>query len=251
MSSWKLVAYGASVVARKDMRIYYRKAPVFIFGLILPTFLFFAFFVGRQLDISKYWPGFLAMAVFFTSSSVGPLIIPWEKQTGTFERLLTLPVSIPALVLGDAMAGAAFGLIIGALIFIAGIVFLPVSIAAGMLLVLPVVFVLGNLCFSALGVLLSSPAGRVPSNIMMLAALVRFPLIFISSIFIPISELPAAAQMVTFCSPLTYLVDALNSCFGQAAVLPVAADALVLALFALAFIVVSSIVLERKALKGL
>ena len=43
---YSIIMRGAAVTARKDMRIYYRKAPVFIFGLILPTFLFFAFFVG-------------------------------------------------------------------------------------------------------------------------------------------------------------------------------------------------------------
>ncbi len=97
----RLAARGALVTARKDIRIYYRKAPVYIFGLVLPLFLFFAFFVGRELDLERYFPGFLAMTIFFTSSSVGPLIIPWEKQAGNFERLLTLPVTVPMIVLGD------------------------------------------------------------------------------------------------------------------------------------------------------
>ena len=109
---WNRYFRAVTVVARKDIRIYYRKAPVFIFGLILPTFLFFAFFVGRELDIHKYFPGFLAMSLFFTSSSVGPLIVPWEKQRGTFERLLSYPVSISTIVLGDMIAGALFGLMI-------------------------------------------------------------------------------------------------------------------------------------------
>ncbi len=76
-------------------------------------------------------------------------------------------------------------------------------------------FILGNLCFSGLGVLLSSPGGKAPANIMMLAALVRFPLIFISGIFIPLSEMTGAAKYITYCSPLTYLVDALNQSMGQ------------------------------------
>ena len=119
--NWNVYLRGVSVVARKDMRIYYRKAPVFIFGLILPTFLFFAFFVGRELDINKFFPGFLAMSLFFTSSSVGPLIVPWEKQQGTFERLLSYPLSISAIVLGDVIAGAIFGLLISAIVGTLGI----------------------------------------------------------------------------------------------------------------------------------
>jgi len=249
--NYSIALRGIYVTARKDMRIYYRKAPVFIFGLILPTLLFFAFFVGRQLDVPTYFPGFLAMALFFTSSSVGPLIIPWEKQQGTFERLLSLPVSIPLLVVGDTLAGAGFGLIISLIVFGVGAAFLPIAIPIGTILALPLLFILGNLCFAALGVALSSPAGKVPANIMMLAALVRFPLIFISGIFIPIAQMPETARIVTYFSPLTYLVDGLNNCMGQTAVFPVLLDALVLIAFALGFVLLASWTLKRKALKGL
>jgi len=247
--NWKVYFRGVSVVARKDMRIYYRKAPVFIFGLILPTFLFFAFFVGRELDINKYFPGFLAMSLFFTSSSVGPLIVPWEKQQGTFERLLSYPVSISTIVLGDTIAGALFGLLISSIVAVAGILIIPISVTSIALIF--VAFILGNLCFSGLGVLLSSPGGRAPANIMMLAALVRFPLIFISGIFIPLSGMTGAAKYITYCSPLTYLVDALNHSMGQAYVFSWWTDLLVLAGFMVVFVAVAIAVLKRKSLKGL
>jgi ABC-2 type transport system permease protein len=249
--SLSIILRGTIVTARKDIRIYYRKAPVFIFGLILPTFLFFAFFIGRQLDIARYFPGFLAMTIFFTASSVGPLIIPWEKQSGTFERLLTLPVSIPTLVLGDALAGTLFGIIISSIVLLVGAAFLPLSITAVALLALPVLFFLGNVCFAALGVLLSAPAGRVPSNVMMLSSLVRFPLIFISGIFIPLADLPQAARAVSFFSPLTYLADGLNSAMGQQPVIPIAIDIAVLAGFTIAFLLAANFILKRMALKGL
>jgi len=237
------------VVARKDMRIYYRKAPVFIFGLVLPTFLFFAFFVGRELDINKYFPGFLAMSLFFTSSSVGPLIVPWEKQQGTFERLLSYPVSISIIVLGDVIAGALFGLLISAIVGLFGILLIPITVTSLALIVLA--FILGNLCFSGLGVLLSSPGGKAPANIMMLAALVRFPLIFVSGIFIPLSQMTGAAKYIAYGSPLTYLVDALNHSMGQAYAFSWWTDLLVLMGFMAMFVVVAVIVLKRKSLKGL
>jgi ABC-2 type transport system permease protein len=248
---YSIVMRGATVTARKDIRIYYRKAPVFIFGLILPTFLFFAFFVGRQLDIARYFPGFLAMTIFFTASSVGPLIIPWEKQSGTFERLLTLPVSIPTLVLGDTLAGTLFGIIISAIVLLVGGVFLSISLPLATILALPVLFFLGNLCFAALGVLLSAPAGRVPANVMMLSALIRFPLIFISGIFTPLAELPEGARVVSMFSPLTYLSDGLDATMGQPSVIPLLFDVLVLVGFTVVFLLAASAILKRKALKGL
>jgi ABC-2 type transport system permease protein len=246
-----IVLRGATVTARKDIRIYYRKAPVFIFGLILPTFLFFAFFVGRQLDISRYFPGFLAMTIFFTASSVGPLIIPWEKQSGTFERLLTLPVSIPTLVLGDTLAGTLFGIIISAIVLLVGAVFLSISLPLATIIALPILFFLGNLCFAALGVLLSAPAGRVPSNVMMLSALIRFPLIFISGIFTPLADLPESARLVSMFSPLTYLSDGLDATMGQTSVIPLLVDVVVLVGFTMVFLLAASTILKRKALKGL
>ena len=242
---------GVLATAVKDMKIYYRKPPVFIFGLILPTFLFFAFFVGRDLDIETYFPGFLAMTLFFTASSVGPLIIPWEKQAGTFERLLSLPVSIPLLVLGDTLAGAGFGLMISLIIFVAGAIFFPFEITLLAVLALPLLFIMGNLCFAALGVLLSSPAGPVPSNIMMLAALVRFPLIFISGIFIPLAEMTGISRVITMFSPLTYLVDGFNHALGNEGVIPLALDLLVLLAFTIGFLLAADHILKRKSLKGL
>ena len=248
---YSIVWRGATVTARKDIRIYYRKAPVFIFGLILPTFLFFAFFVGRQLDVARYFPGFLAMTIFFTASSVGPLIIPWEKQSGTFERLLTLPVSIPTLVLGDTLAGTLFGIIISAIVLLAGAAFLSISLPLATIIALPILFFLGNLCFAAMGVLLSAPAGRVPSNVMMLSALIRFPLIFISGIFTPLAELPESARAISRFSPLTYLSDDLDATMGQTAVIPLLLDVLVLVGFTVVFLLAASATLKRKALKGL
>jgi ABC-2 type transport system permease protein len=242
---------GAIVTARKDIKIYYKKAPVFIFGLILPTFLFFAFFIGRQLDIAKYFPGFLSMTIFFTASSVGPLIIPWEKQSGTFERLLTLPVSVPTLILGDALAGTLFGMLISTIVLLAGVAFLPLSFPIGVLFALPILFFLGNVCFAALGVLLSAPAGRTPSNVMMLSSLVRFPLIFISGIFIPLADLPQMAQVVSFLSPLTYLTDGLNATMGQQSILHLVVDTTVLIGFAVFFLLAASLILKKMALKGL
>jgi len=237
------------VVGRKDMRIYYRKAPVYIFGLLLPTFLFFAFFVGRQLDIPKYFPGFLAMSLFFTSSSVGPIIVPWEKQAGTFERLLSLPVSVTTIILGDMLAGALFGLIISTFIGVLGIVLLGLSVTN--VLLLAVLFVLGNACFAAMGELISSTGGRTPSNVMMLSALVRFPLIFISGVFVSLSEMSGPGIIVAYLSPLTYLVDGLNASMGQSSVIPWAVDILVLVLFMTIFTFGTRKLLQRNLMKGM
>ncbi|MCL4377797.1 MAG: hypothetical protein M1409_05345 [Actinobacteria bacterium] len=73
---------GIIITAEKNIRIYYAKPPVLMFGIIFPIFLFLSFYLGRKIDFNVFFPGFLAMSLFFTASSVGPLITPWEKQAG-------------------------------------------------------------------------------------------------------------------------------------------------------------------------
>jgi ABC-2 type transport system permease protein len=231
------------------MRIYYRKAPVYIFGLLMPTFLFFAFFIGRDLDPAKYFPGFLAMTLFFTSSSVGPIIVPWEKQAGTFERLLSMPVTVTSIILGDMLAGAIFGLLISVIVGAVGIVLLGLSVTNVVLLA--VLFVLGNACFAAMGELLSSTGGRVPSNVMMLSSLVRFPLIFISGVFISLSDMTGLGLVAAHFSPLSYLVDGIGASMDQNTVFNWGVDILSLLVFTVLFVFASGRVLRRSLMKGL
>jgi len=247
--NYSLFLRGVLTVARKDMRIYYRKAPVYIFGLLMPTFLFFAFFIGRDLDPAKYFPGFLAMTLFFTSSSVGPIIVPWEKQAGTFERLLSMPVTVTSIILGDMLAGAIFGLLISVIVGVVGIVLLGLSVTNVVLLA--VLFVLGNACFAAMGELLSSTGGRVPSNVMMLSSLVRFPLIFISGVFISLSDMTGLGLVAAHFSPLSYLVDGIGASMDQNTVFNWGVDILSLLVFTVLFVFASGRILRRSLMKGL
>ena len=183
---WKVFARSIAVITEKNMRIYYFKGPVVVFGLLFPLIMFFTFFIGRNLDLVLFFPGFLGMMLFFTASSVGPLITPWEKREKTYERLVSLPVILESIIIGDLMAGAIFGVAITTIVFVVstGLLHLPLM-NAGLLIVS---FVLGSITFAALGTLLASPTTDNPSNIMMLSSLVRLPLIFVSGIFIPLGQ---------------------------------------------------------------
>ena len=207
---------GVLAVAEKNVRIYYTKPPVFIFGLLFPLFLFIAFFMGRGLDLAIFYPGFLAMTLFFTASSVGPIITPWEKRDRTYERLLSYPLIVESIILGDILAGAFFGLVISLVIWAGSL--LVLSLPLGNPFLLAAAFILGTVAFASLGTLLASPATDSPSTIMMLSTMVRLPLIFISGIFIPLANLGEAAQRLALLSPLTYLVDLFQGAMNGAAV---------------------------------
>jgi ABC-2 type transport system permease protein len=240
---------GIMVITGKNMRLYYTKPPVLMFGLLFPLFMFFAFFVGRHLDLPTFFPGFLAMMLFFTASSVGPLITPWEKREKTYERLLSYPVTQESIILGDVAAGAIFGTGISLFVWIASMVFIPVAVTGGGLFVLA--FILGTLACAALGVLLASPASDSPPNVMIFSNLIRFPLIFISGIFVPLRQMEGWGLALAYCSPLTYLVDLFNAAISGRSVFSPFADCAVLIVVAIGFILIARLIQKRNLLKGM
>jgi ABC-2 type transport system permease protein len=245
----KVFARSIVVVAEKNMRIYYFKGPVVVFGLLFPLIMFFTFFIGRNLDIVLFFPGFLGMMLFFTASSVGPLITPWEKREKTYERLISLPVILESIIIGDLLAGAIFGIGITTIVFVVSAVLLHLPVANAGLLALG--FVLGSIAFAALGTLLASPTTDNPSNIMMLSSLIRLPLIFVSGIFVPLGKLGGWEWILTSLSPLTYLVDLFHAALNGDAVYPPWLDALVLVIVILVFVWCAKVIQKRNLVKGI
>jgi len=223
------------IISKKDLSIYYLKGPVIIYGLLLPSFLFIAFAVGRELSVSFLIPGLLAMGLFFTSSAISPMIAPWETRLRTFERLVSAPIALWAIILGDITASFLFGIFISSFILLIGVLLLGLKIIS---LSLIIATLLAAFCFSSLGLLLSAPATDNPSNIMMLSNLIKFPLIFISGIFVPLARM-GSFKAICYFSPLTYYTDLARHSVQGASHFTPAADLSVLLGFGVLFSIVA------------
>ncbi len=240
---------GIIVITEKNMRLYYTKPPVLMFGLLFPLFMFLAFFVGRHLDLATFFPAFLGMMLFFTASSVGPLITPWEKRDKTYERLLSYPVTQDSIILGDVAAGAIFGMGISLVIWLASSLVIPVTVTNPGLFALA--FVIGTLSCSALGVLIVSPGSDNPPNVMIFSNLIRFPLIFISGIFVPLSQMQGWGLTLAYCSPLTYLADLFNAAMTGTSAFSPFVDCGVLTALLAGFILAARVIQKRNMMKGM
>ncbi len=219
-------------IAKKDLRIYYSKGPVVIFGILMPVFLLLAFSIGRDMSIKSLMPAMLGMTVFFTASAVSPVIAPWETQARTLERLASCPVAVWQILFGDALASFIFGVVISMIPIVVGL-------GAGMSVVHPLILVLGIIlaafCFSALALIFSFPASSSPATIMMLSSLIKFPLVFISGIFVPLSDLPLWGRSISFLSPLTYFTDLTRYSLHGSSYLSLGVDLAVLIGFSVLF----------------
>jgi ABC-2 type transport system permease protein len=200
----------SAYIAEKDIRIYFFKGPNLIFGLLLPVSLFLSFSIGRNVDSAFAIPGLVAITAFFGAGAIQAIALPLERRTGTFNLLLTAPVSLFAIVLGKVLAGFIFGVILSAAYII---MMLPFASLPN----LPLFFVgilFSSFTFSAFGLFLSVPFKDIPQA-MPPATVIRIALIFISGVFIPIAVMPTFLQVVAYAMPLSYSVDLLRQAMGS------------------------------------
>jgi ABC-2 type transport system permease protein len=230
-------------IAQKDIKIYYLKGPVIIFGLIFPFFLIVAYTLGRSVPIKDLYPGIMGMTVFFTATSVGPAILPWEVRSQTFERLVSTPVALWAMLFGDVQASFYFGLVISLL---TALIAPLIGVSLPHVFVFGLALLLATLCFAALSVLLSAyPPTDTPGNTMMLASMVKFPLVFISGVFLPLGQMPEWGRLVAYFSPLTYYTDLVRYSTDGVSYIPILADFIALAIFTVIFMVTAIKIHEK------
>lgn len=197
----------ALFISRKDIESYYSKPPLITWGILFPAVLMLAIYVKDPTTYLHVAPGIISMTLLFGSTSMAAIVITFEKRSGTLQRLLLAPVTTRTIVLGKAISAAAYG-IATSLVITTGFAFL-----LGMTIVNPLVFgaglVLGAGIFSLLGLGVSSMVREV-FEAMTLMNFLRFPLLFISGVFISVEALPDWIKPVAFVSPLTHVVELLR-----------------------------------------
>jgi ABC-2 type transport system permease protein len=226
-------ARAAWAIAKKDMSIYYLKPNIIVSGLLFPLFMFLAFASGKNVPLGILIPGLIAVTLLFSSSTIEPVSIPIERRTKTFERLLSAPVSLHAIVFGESLSGFMYSLgialvplLVGIFAFGTGIPY-PLHLIVGMLLT--------ALCFSTMGTLFAAYPTESPGDIMSMLNLVRLPLIFVSGTFIALDTMPPLGKAISYLSPLTYGNDLIQAAYGHPAYFSPFLDAGMLLLFFIIF----------------
>lgn len=234
----------AWTVTAKDMKVYYLKPGMIMFGFLMPFFMFFSFSVRREMGADQGVARLLALTVFFTAAAAGPFIIPLERRLGTYDRLLAAPMSLLTLLLSKTAVGAFFAIGTSAFALIVGVVAFGVNVAQPWLLAVAVL--LAAFSFSALGVIFGSIPTRNPGSVQMPSTLLRWGLLFISGVFIGLNEMAPAARAVAYLSPLTYAQDLMNHAVLGAGLLNPWLDMTVLLLSGVLFLL-PSVLMHRRS----
>ncbi|MHA1266978.1 MAG: ABC transporter permease [Candidatus Helarchaeota archaeon] len=234
------------MLTKKNIELYFKKGPVIIFGLLFPFFMILAWVIGRSIDPIQLFSAVLGMAVFFMSTSISPVIFPWETREKNLERILSAPITLFDFVFSIVLASTIFTVLLSSIICIILLIFLEMPIwIFGWFIVNALLF---SWASSALGVLIAVPPTDMTSNIMTLSTLVKFPLIFISGIFIALNELSYPFFILALFSPITYFVDLLKSPFGVGS-LGFGIDLTALAIWAILLFLLAVILHKKTYLK--
>jgi len=218
-------------IALKDMKAYYFKPPNISWGILFPLVFILAFYLRSSLDFVHLIPGLLSLSLLFSTTSMEAIVITFERMTGALERLMLYPVSVRTILAGKISGGACFGLTV-TIVFLFGLILLfPFHLENPLLFLATVV--ISSFTFSSLGAFVSVSVKQV-FEAQTLANLFRFPMIFLSGVFIPVHSLPSMIKPIAYLMLLTYSIDSIKVSFGyQPQIMHPLLSLFVLAVFAL------------------
>ncbi|MCD6290534.1 MAG: ABC transporter permease [Anaerolineae bacterium] len=224
----------AWTVTVKDIKVYYLRPGMIMFGVLMPFFLFFSFSIRRHIAATQGEARLLALTLLFTAAAAGPFIIPLERRLGTYDRLMAAPMSLLTLLLGKMAVGALFAIAVSLVALLAGVLVFGVAVAHPWLLAVGIL--LGACCFAALGLVFGSIPTRSPGDVQMPSVLLRWGLLFISGVFVPLRDMAPLARAVAYLSPLTYAQDLMDHAVAGTGMLSPHLDVAALLLFGILFL---------------
>ncbi len=171
-------------IALKDLRAYYFKPPNISWGILFPFAFVLAFAIRNPGDLRTLIPGLLALTLLFGTTSMEAIVIVFERRLGSLERLLLAPVRLPALLAGKLLGGMVFGLTVTLVVLV--IVLAVFGATSVNWLLLTVALLLSAAAFAALGALVSVAVKEV-FEAQTLANFIRFPMMFLGGIFVPVA----------------------------------------------------------------
>lgn len=149
-------------------------------------------------------PGLIGVVLIFTGVMMTALALTRERERGTMENLLSMPVEPIEIMMGKILPFVFIGLFqVGMVLLIARTLFsIPVFGDVGLLCVCTLVFIVCNL---AIGFLISTMA-KNQTQALQMSVFVLMPSIIMTGFMFPFQGMPAWAQAIGKAIPLTYFL---------------------------------------------
>jgi ABC-2 type transport system permease protein len=163
----------------------------------------------EQITALNIVPGLIAMVLTFSTLVSTAIAITRERETGTMENLLVLPIQPAEVLLGKIMPYVGLGYLQIALVLLISVVVFHVPVAGSLPLLLGSIGLFIG-CNLALGFVISSVA-RTQMQAMQMTTFVFLPSMLLSGFLFPFRGMPHWAQAIGDTLPITH---ALRICRG-------------------------------------
>lgn len=194
----------------KDMRTYYLKPPNISWGLIFPVAWAGMFLVrsGRGLEeVLSILPGIVTVSILFGTTSMLAVTVTFEKKNASFDRLLLAPMPLEAVMLAKTMGAILFGVINGLIpLLIASFLTSLQGISWGLLLAGSLLTAVSS---TFMGLFVAVAVSEV-FEAQTFSNFLRFPMIFLCGLFIPVASLPIFLRPLSYILPATWGADLLR-----------------------------------------
>ncbi|SMX29942.1 Inner membrane transport permease YadH [Pelagimonas phthalicica] len=215
-------------IYRFEMARFFRTLAQSFISPVLSTSLYFVVFgtaIGSRIaevEGVSYGafivPGLIMLSVMTQALSNASFGIYFPKFIGTIFELLSAPVNFLEIVLGYVGAAATKALFIGVVILATSALFVDLSIAHPLAMIL--FLVLTCISFSLFGFIIGIWAKNF-EQLQLIPLLVVTPLVFLGGAFYSIAMLPPVWQIITKFNPVVYLISGFRWSFFGVADVPI------------------------------
>ncbi|MGZ4951096.1 MAG: ABC transporter permease [Halobacteriota archaeon] len=153
-------------------------------------------------------PGIMGMVVMMSLMTGLPHAISFEREVGTLDGMLAAPVHRMSILGGKVVAQTTRGMMQGIIVLALSILLFGVVVQGSIALILGILL-LGVFSLVGLGLLITSFTSTEETATMIMMTL-TFPMMFLSGVFFPISQMPQFMQVIAQFLPLTYVISALR-----------------------------------------
>jgi ABC transporter DrrB family efflux protein len=208
----------SAVVTMRNLRHFWRQPDLLIFSTIQPVMFVLLFVyvfsgaIGKALPpgvsyVDYLLPGIFVQSVTFRASQTA-VGLSEDLRLGVIDRFRSMPMARSAVLVGRTTADLVRNILIIGLMIVVGYL-VGFSFQAGALAALGCVAII-----AAWGIALSwifafvSLVVRGAESAQTAGFVILFPLVFASSVFVPVSTLPSWLQTIAKVSPVTLTADA-------------------------------------------
>ena len=152
-----------------------------------------------------YVPGLIAIMLILLSMMVASIAIVREKEGGTIEQVMVIPIGKIEFILGKTIPYLIIGYIVMTMMFIIAMIIFGIRIEGSIVLLylLTGIYLCGNLGLA----LLISVGAHTQQQALLTAFFILMPAILLSGFIFPIHNMPVAVQYATYINPMRWYME--------------------------------------------